>query len=291
MKERALALGPERSMLGIITRPEVFSAASTSGRTGVLLMNAGLVHRVGPNRLNVNLARRLAEGGYTSMRVDLSGLGDSAPRRDGRSLEESHLADLSEALDAFAQQEKLDRFVLVGVCSGADLSLSMAARDKRVAGAVMIDSFAYATLLHDAVGYGQRVTDRESWRNLLAGKSDLAERIRRRLPVGGPKGSTGEPEEGPETMPPTWVMPPKDSILSELATAVERGSELYFVYSGGPALYNYLWNFAGRFLLFHKSGRLSIKVFREADHTFTMSLHQEELLTAIERWMRAKVPA
>lgn len=287
MKERAVALGPERSMLGIFTRPDASVAGVRGDKPGVLLMNAGLVHRVGPNRLNVNLARRLAERGYPSLRVDLSGLGDSAPRRDRRSLEEAHLADLSEALDAFGEQEGLRRFVLAGVCSGADLSLTMASRDARVMGAVMIDSFAYATALNEVVGYGQRLVDRESWRNLLRGESELGQRLGRRLGFGGPATGTSE---GEAVEIPSWVMPPKDAILAEVEAALGRGASLYFVYSGGPALYNYLTHLAPSFLRLQRKGDLTTGFFREADHTFTLAFHQRELISALEAWLLRKAP-
>lgn len=287
MKERAAALGPERSMLGIFTRPEASASGGRGDRPGVLLMNAGLVHRVGPNRLNVNLARRLAERGYPSLRVDLSGLGDSAPRRDRRSLEEAHLADLSEAMDAFGEQEGVRRFVLAGVCSGADLSLTLAARDARVAGAVLIDSFAYGTALNQVVGYGQRLVDRESWRNLLRGQSEIGQRLARRLGL-GPNEASGAEAEAVEI--PSWVMPPKDAILAEVEGALGRGAALHFVYSGGPALYNYLTHLAPSFLALRRRGDLSTQIFREADHTFTLSLYQQALIAAIEAWLLRKVP-
>lgn len=290
MKERAAALGPERSMLGIFTRPDADVAARRVERPGVLLMNAGLVHRVGPNRLNVNLARHLAAKGYTSLRVDLSGLGDSAPRRDRRSLEEAHLADLGEALDAFAEQEGLRRFVLAGVCSGADLSLAMAARDARVTGAVMIDSFAYATVLNDVVGYGQRLVDKESWRNLLSGQSEVGQRIARRLGFAKRPTTLDSAEDLEATVVPDWVMPPKEAILAEVERALDQDTELFFAYSGGPALYNYLTHLAASFLRLEGRGRLSTQVFREADHTFTSSLYQAELITAVDTWLARKFP-
>ena len=48
--------------------------------TALILLNAGLVHRMGPFRLYVQMARRLAAEGYAVLRFDQSGLGDS-PRR------------------------------------------------------------------------------------------------------------------------------------------------------------------------------------------------------------------
>src|SRR5262249_767876 len=53
--------------------------ARPTGRA-ILLLNAGAVSHVGPNRLYVALARRWAALGHVVLRVDNSGVGDSATR-------------------------------------------------------------------------------------------------------------------------------------------------------------------------------------------------------------------
>src|SRR6185312_12807504 len=49
-------------------------------RRGVILLNAGAVGQIGPNRLHVVLARRLAAAGDLVLRLDVSGIGDSRVR-------------------------------------------------------------------------------------------------------------------------------------------------------------------------------------------------------------------
>ena len=63
MNEQPRFFGPGGGLFGIETLP----AQRREGAPTVLLLNAGLLHRVGPNRFNVELARRLA--------------GDSSPTR------------------------------------------------------------------------------------------------------------------------------------------------------------------------------------------------------------------
>ncbi|MGA8008355.1 MAG: alpha/beta hydrolase, partial [Thiomonas sp.] len=61
---------------------------------GVLLFNAGVIHRVGAHRVNVKLARALAADGIATLRCDLHGMGDSL-RADGRlSYKDQVVADL-----------------------------------------------------------------------------------------------------------------------------------------------------------------------------------------------------
>ena len=45
-----------------------------------VFLSAGLLHRVGPHGLHVRLARELAQMGFSSLRVDLAGTGDSPPQ-------------------------------------------------------------------------------------------------------------------------------------------------------------------------------------------------------------------
>ena len=85
--EEAVIFGENHSLDGIITNPA--AAGPIDSSPGVILLNSGLVHRVGPNRVYVKLARRLAGLGLTVLRFDYSGVGDSPNRRDSIALEES----------------------------------------------------------------------------------------------------------------------------------------------------------------------------------------------------------
>ena len=66
--------GTSHRLFGVLVKPRVASA----DRPAVIMTNAGTVHRIGPHRLYVDLARELAELGFTVLRMDLSGIGDSA---------------------------------------------------------------------------------------------------------------------------------------------------------------------------------------------------------------------
>jgi len=57
MREHALLFGDAQGLVGVITDPPGPAGPS---RPGVILLNAGVIHRVGPSRLYVNLARALA---------------------------------------------------------------------------------------------------------------------------------------------------------------------------------------------------------------------------------------
>src|SRR5690606_3214765 len=119
--ERAIALGVEANLIGILSEPEGALPASASPtrtpRPVVIFLNAGVLHRVGPHRLHVNLARRLAARGLSSLRLDLSGIGDSRSVPGSLAFRDSAVADARAAMDQLGAELGAQRFILFGLCS------------------------------------------------------------------------------------------------------------------------------------------------------------------------------
>lgn len=106
----------------------------------VVLLSPGVKMRVGPGRLYVPLTELLNSLGYTVMRFDFFGLGDS----EG-DLSETVLADVYNhievgryvddtlcAIEWLAATHGFTRFMLGGLCGGAITALLAAERDARV---------------------------------------------------------------------------------------------------------------------------------------------------------------
>src|SRR4051794_10640028 len=94
-KEQAVLLG-RHSLVGILTRPP---PARQKDAPAIVILNTGIVHRVGHHRMYVSLARELATSGRTVVRFDFAGIGDSKPRNDGTSPLIASLSDIREVLD------------------------------------------------------------------------------------------------------------------------------------------------------------------------------------------------
>lgn len=149
--EESFAFGPSRSLVGTLTRSSV--AASATAAQGVILFNAGVLHRVGPHRLNVKIARRLAALGLPTLRFDLHGHGDSLRPPAGPSYHEQVDADLLAAADELARRTGVAHFAILGFCSGAYPAYRAALADPRVDAVLLYDAFIYPTLrsrLHHA---------------------------------------------------------------------------------------------------------------------------------------------
>jgi pimeloyl-ACP methyl ester carboxylesterase len=139
MREHAFLFGSAQGLAGIVTEPSGHARPGVAANLGVVFLNAGVIHRVGPSRLYVTLARDLAGLGCVVARFDHSGVGDSSVRRDGLPFEESAIAEAREAMDWLQKTRGVDRFVLAGLCSGAVTSFEAAVVDERVVGVAMIN--------------------------------------------------------------------------------------------------------------------------------------------------------
>ncbi len=106
-----------------------------------MLLNSGIIHRVGAHRLNVKLARHLAAQGFTVLRFDLAGLGDSSFAESRLAFEAQLVEDIRAALNILQNTTDAQRFIVGGICSGADNGYSIALADKRVIGTVMLDPY------------------------------------------------------------------------------------------------------------------------------------------------------
>ena len=108
--ERVYSFGKQAKLIGILTDPE--PPVLSHDLPIILLLNAGLVHRVGPHRLNVFLARELSTLSFPVFRFDLSGIGDSTRHKDNRSREDQILSDIQEAMNFLVALKRSP----VGVC-------------------------------------------------------------------------------------------------------------------------------------------------------------------------------
>jgi len=137
--EEPLRFGPEGTLLGILTTTDVRQTDQRKNPVFVFL-NAGLLHRVGPFRLHVRLARELAKIGFCSLRVDQAGKGDSLPRV-GLTHRQSVEADFDDILAVLESRLGHVPIVLAGLCAGADNAIKLAPRDPRVVGMILLDPY------------------------------------------------------------------------------------------------------------------------------------------------------
>jgi hypothetical protein len=131
--------GAGNSLVGMVTTP----ANQLPVTTACLMFNMGANHRVGPRRINVKLAHALAARGMASLRFDLGGVGDSDAFDSANDLQTRSVHDLQAAMDLVERMLGIRQFVIVGMCSGVEHAVSVAAADTRVLALSLFDGFAF----------------------------------------------------------------------------------------------------------------------------------------------------
>lgn len=134
----------DTELLAIVTRPE---ADQHRNGTCVVVSNTGTVNRSGPGRFHTPLARHWASLGYTVIRVDLGGSGDSAPRdptTENTPYSPERIRELN-AVVAYARTEMgMDQTVAFGICSGAYNNLQVAASGAPLDAIVLVNPLIFS---------------------------------------------------------------------------------------------------------------------------------------------------
>jgi dienelactone hydrolase len=274
--ERIARIGPDERLVGVVTLP----ATPRPGAPGLLLLNAGVVHRIGPHRLNVKLARALAQDGVISIRIDLSGLGDSPAAAGATHSGEQSLRDLKAAMSHLEQAFGIRRFVVFGLCSGAVNAYRLALADERIAGLLMFDGYVFPTWKTHA---RRRLARLHSlpWSAIAAKTIQLlAGRRPRRQPIPG--------EDSDDTV---LGAPTRLQFADAMKTLVTRGTSVYLVYSGsfleGHNYHGQLRDGFGHAMFLD---HIRYDYLPNIDHTVTSLAAQREVLAAVRDWVQS-VPA
>lgn len=160
-------------LVGVLTEPD------GTAQFCAILLNAGALRHIGPNRMWVETARRWAAQGVSTLRIDLAGIGDAdgdadALARNAGFYISDYIDQTQDVLAALAARDLSERFVLTGLCSGAYWAFHTALQDERVRGAFLVNprvlfwdwSIAGVREARDA----RKALSMRTWRKLLRGQ-------------------------------------------------------------------------------------------------------------------------
>jgi pimeloyl-ACP methyl ester carboxylesterase len=275
-KQKVVRFGTVTPLAGILTEPV---GGASRERPAVIILDSGILHHVGANRLHVQLARRLADLGFATLRFDFSGLGDSEARRDSRTFEESSPLETREAIDYTSRALGSRGAILMGLCSGADAAHLAALQDDRVVGLGMLDPWAYRTPRYYAHYYGYRLVRPSMYLRWLTVRFDRLKNVARSVE------DSGEPDRGMYDMPEyIRVFPPREKVAGELKEFLRRGVELNVIFSGGLEEYNHQGQYRASFPEIDFGDRLEETHVAGATHVFTALAHQERVVKVLSAW-------
>ncbi|MES2683978.1 MAG: alpha/beta fold hydrolase [Pseudomonadota bacterium] len=260
LKEYALRFGEQQRLLGILTMPAQHRAELPT----IIIPNTGIEHRVGPNRLHVQLARALAAAGFATLRFDLGGLGDSDPS-PGRAADSSQ--DLRDAANMLLARSLGPRFVMIGLCSGAHDVHQFSKNSALVMGALFIDGYTFPT---------SRFKRRRFFQRLMRLHWKAAEQLPEFF------GNANHPM--PELLPAFFSEPKQSEVAADFTAMLARGTHLAFLFTGDvESEYNYAEQHFDAFPML--KNRAEVWYQPATDHTLTRRKSREGLIRLIRDWV------
>jgi pimeloyl-ACP methyl ester carboxylesterase len=295
-REEAFVFG--NRLFGILCEPAARGPQRT--REAVVFLNVGSNHRVGSNRMYVKMARSMAARGLTSLRFDISGIGDSVSdaKLENRLYAPEAVLDVQTAMTELTSLRQVERFYLVGLCSGAYLAYKSALADKRVAGQILINTQTFAWKDGDTLEvslrknyrstrfYTQEMWNPQTWKRVLRGEvnargiaSTLAERAVARA-VRGAQGAVARVRHGAFEM---------DEVAANFKEILKRGTETLLVFGSNDGGLDLMETHLGpRAKKMEALPNFRLEIVDGSDHTFTPYWSQiwleKLILQSIERW-------
>lgn len=304
MREEIAAFG-DPALAGVLARPD---SAGSRGRTGIVLLSPGLLHRIGPHRVYVQLARALASDGFPVLRFDFSGQGDSPPRTDHLPIKQSVVAETTAAIDYILTEAGCSEVVLIGHCSGALIALLTTFSDTRVASVVAIspEGGDEAWVEFDRrrkearyfANYYRRssVGNKGRWKRFLTGRVNyrsVARNVARNIIWYRLSALTYRYRSGREDVDaPAAEREDVREFKEGLRSLAERQIPILLIHpdqSYGPELLRAL--LGDTIEEMHQRDELNLVTISSSDHMFTPLAAQDELVSTICEWTREHVPS
>jgi pimeloyl-ACP methyl ester carboxylesterase len=287
--ERPIFLSPDVKVFGIVTEPREDEAC---GRA-VIIINAGATYHAGPNRFHVALARRWARSGYLVIRMDLSGLGDSATRPgrpDNEVFPPAALDDIRSAIESVRIGYGIQKVTLCGFCSGAYHTLRAAAAQLPLNCLLLvnpehffwkegtdINALQPVDVVKKTRDHRERIFSLLAWKRLLTGQINIWRLVRiyfHRPLLAAESGMRDLARR-------LRVRLPRD-LGWELEDIAARGTRLVFVFARGDAGLDLL-RIQGGLSLSRLKDRCHLHIIDGADHIFSQAGSRTALESLLTR--------
>lgn len=297
-------------LFGILHKP----VENNFPEKAIIILSPGIKSRVAPHRLYLKMANCFVKMGFTVLRFDFSGLGDSEGEISEQKVADfygtvqvgRYIDDTLAAMDWLEKEHGMKKFILTGLCGGAITGLLTGAKDNRVDSLLGlgipvildssdIDQAKYMTsgqLGAMRKGYLRNVIDPKRWVRFLTFQSDyrtlfkslwqpLREKIGSSKKAKTPSPSPDEKGDNTESNFNTYFPGALHAMLSS-------SRKVLLIFSEADRLYwefeeKYMQRYYGQIKTY--SANLEIHVTKKANHVFTFNEWQENMLQKSEKWL------
>jgi acyl transferase domain-containing protein len=269
MSRIALRFGRNEHLIGVIHEAE-----NEPRPLGVLLWNTGISHRIGPFRVHVDMAEKLAQLGFTVIRFDLSRLGDSELAEHDASIQDIFTRDINDAAQILEERYQIKDMISIGICSGAVDAWYHARQDSRIRGLVMVDSFVYPTFRHELQYFLKRIFSPKRWKRYLT-RVFLPWTNRQALsPVN-------------DFLDPNY--PTQADAIADTQRLIDRGTEMLVIYTGGfHPWYSYKNQFQAMLGHINFKNKLQLEFWPDVDHLFSLMEDRKRFLRLVHIWVQER---
>ena len=271
--EQAVVFGDHQHLVGILNKAKDLTEVNkhnkhkNTSKVAMILVTPGMLHSAGPFGMYKDIADKNAEQGITSLRFDLSGIGESlGVGVSGRSIDRA-VKEITQAMDFLCKDHGFEAFILFGFCSGTDDSVQTALQDERVKGVIALDGLYYKTLKHRfhwGVIMLKKLIVWKKWQAILQKNRNKL------IPVSLANGE--DVREFPDT---------SQQAVREFQQLVDRGTQLHFIYTGGMDGYNYAQQFYDMLPGVKWKGTDTTIFFPHIDHVAILCEDREEVVNNI----------
>ncbi len=278
MREIACNFGTQSALVGVYT-DATKADNELQRRPVVLLLNSGLLPNVGPYRLYVRLARHFSGIGFNTFRFDISGIGDSERRSDSLARGRQQIEDVQAAMDYLQSEFNEQKFVVMGICTGADNAHRAMLADTRIVGAVGIDGYYFKTPRY----YFNALINREipklfrkrAWVSRLSTIKAYVDKFRNKNAI---------PNFESITIPFRWTVPDRKKTALEYQKFIDRDASNLCIFTGSWP-YNYKDQHSDAFPEITFGDNMQILYLKDADHVFPLTQDRQLLTDSISAWL------
>jgi alpha-beta hydrolase superfamily lysophospholipase len=294
-------------LFAIISRP---AGRAPIRRASIVLCTTGANNRVGPGRLYVLLARYWASLGFTVVRIDLGGAGDSVsvdPLTQIQAHAPTCIDEIRETVTWVQTRTGFDSVVLFGLCSGAFNAFHAAVDGVDIRHAMLVNpgifylgaddtaSTSTETSLWAAHSLGRGLVSPRKWRLVLReqgirhGLAHVGDLLRAGATDGlgfafGAMARNAARRVGLRVDAPS-------SLPTDLEKIAARGVKVLMIFSAGESTPRYVRMFGGRALeALLRSDRVQLVEIDGGDHVFSSPGSRQRLFEESTEFLDREYP-